>query len=194
MSQGQAGLKPGVGYWPGRVDTYFDVYVAGIWNTSRTARLLLLDLVLKLSTILNDSHENRSGYQDTLRLVEDMASSIPFHLAEDIQVFLRGLENGNAMGKKNALATINPGRPVGGLLLMHPLYVVSKLPIVPQQSREYLGDCLEWIAKHMAIGQASIFAKVRSLNLKNFGSFTLANLRADLYYLIGSRYSRGVSR
>ncbi|KAK0516280.1 hypothetical protein JMJ35_000883 [Cladonia borealis] len=163
VSGGQE-AKLGVGYWPGRVDTYFDLYVAGVWNTYRAARLLLLDLVLKLSTILNDGHMHGSGYQETLRLVEDMVSSIPFHLAEDIQVFLRGLENGYGVGKKNVLATIEPGRPVGGLLLMHPLYVVSKLSIVPQQLREYLRDSLEWIAKHMAIGQASIFAKIPEIH------------------------------
>ena len=64
------------------------------------------------------------------------------------------------MGKENGTAVVNPGRSVGGLLLMHPIYVASKLPIVPQQMREYLENCLEWIAMYMGIGQASLLAKV----------------------------------
>ncbi len=160
VSQAQAGAKLGVGYWPGRVDTYFDLYVAGVWNTSRTARVLLINVILKLSRILNDNQDHTREHQDALRLVEDIVSSIPFHLAEDLQVFLR--EMGQVeMGTQNAAAILSPGRPVGGLLLMHPIYVASKLSIVPQQMREYMRDCLEWIATHMGIGQASLFAKVR---------------------------------
>ena len=48
---------------------------------------------------------------------------------------------------------------------MHCIYVASKLSIVPQQMREYMNDSLEWIAKHMGIGQASLFAKVRFQHL-----------------------------
>ena len=155
VSQKPAGLELGVGYWPGRVDTYFDLYVAGAWNTSRTARVLLISLIFKLSKILNDNNDYSRERQDALYLVEDIVSSIPFHLAEDLQVFLRGVE------KENTATVMNPGRPVGGLLLMHSIYVASKLSIVPRQMREYLRDCLEWIAMNMGIGQASLFAKVR---------------------------------
>ena len=165
VSQVQGGSKPGVGYWPGRVDSYFDLYVAGVWNTSRIARVLLINVILKLSRILNDKQNHTREHQDALQLVEDIVSSIPFHLAEDLPSFLHRLEQfevGKAeMGKESAAAILSPGRPVGGLLLMHPLYVASKLSIVPQQMREYMKDCLEWIAKHMGIGQASLFARVR---------------------------------
>ena len=157
VSQGQARSILAVGYWPGRVDTYFDLYVAGVWNTSRTARFLLINLILKLSKILNDNQNHSREHQDALRLVEDIVASIPYHLTEDLQVFLRD------MGK-NA-AAMNPGRPVGGLLLMHPIYVASKLLIVPQQMREYMTECLAWIGMYMGIGQASLFAKVRVLVL-----------------------------
>lgn len=134
---------------------YFDLYVAGVWNTCRTTRVLLINLIVKLSNILNDNDDCNREHQDVNCLVEDIISSIPFHLVEDLQAFLRD------MGKEKAAATMNPGRSVGGLLLMHPIYVVSKLSIVPQQMREYMSGCLEWIAMCMGIGQASLFAKVR---------------------------------
>ncbi len=70
---------------------------------------------------------------------------------------------------KNAAAAMNPGRSVGGLLLMHTIYVASNLSIVPQQIRLYLKDCLEWIGMYMGIGQASLFAKVR---ISDFGPET----------------------
>ena len=155
VNQGQAGSKLEVGYWPGRLDAYFDLYVAGVWNISRTARVLLINLIIKLSKILDNNGNHSREHQDALGLVEDIISSIPFHLAEDIQTFLVN------MGNENAASIMTPGRPVGGLLLMHSIYAISKLSVVPQRMREYMGDCLEWIAMHMGIGQASLFAKVR---------------------------------
>ena len=170
VSQAQAGSRPGVGYWPGRIDMYFDLYVAGVWNTSRTARVLLINMILRLSRHLNDNENNTRKQQDALRLVEDIISSIPFHLAEDLSAFLHRLQGAEVgkteMGKESAAATLIPGRPVGGLLLMHSIYVASKLSIVPQQMREYMDDCLEWIAKYMGIEQASLLAKVRFLHLQ----------------------------
>ena len=161
VSQPQAGLKVDVGYWPGKVDMYFDLYVAGVWNTARMARILLLDQILKLSNALNGnhiySHEHQESLRgDALRLVEDIFSSIPFSLAEDLHTFLQD------RGKENSVAKMQPGIPVGGLLLMHPIYIVSRLSIVPEKMREYMRDCLDWIGTNMGIGQASVFAKVRS--------------------------------
>ncbi|EED22673.1 hypothetical protein TSTA_061610 [Talaromyces stipitatus ATCC 10500] len=43
-----------VGFWPGEVDTYFDLYSSAVWNIYRAARLFLVDLILKLSSALND--------------------------------------------------------------------------------------------------------------------------------------------
>ena len=161
VSQPQAGSKIEVGCWLGKVDMYFDLYVAGVWNTARMARILLLDLILKLSNALNGNHNCSHEHQDSLRgvalrLVEDTISSIPFSLAEDLHIFLQDRE------KDSTRARMRPGIPVGGLLLMHPIYIVSRLSIVPENIREYMRDCLDWIGTNMGIGQASVFAKVRA--------------------------------
>ncbi|KAK0509741.1 hypothetical protein JMJ35_008135 [Cladonia borealis] len=144
-----------------------------MWNTSRIARVLLIHMILKLSRLLKDDQDHTRKHQDALLgFIEDIVSSIPFHLAEDSPVFLHRLEEGEVgkaqMGKENAATILSPGRPVGGLLLMHPIYVASKLSVVPQQTREYMTDCLEWIAKHMGIGQASLIAKAPDVHEEIF--------------------------
>ena len=161
----QAGSKIEVGSWPGKVDMYFDLYVAGVWNTARMARILLLDLILKLSNAFNGNHNYSREHQDSLRgdalrLVEDMISSIPFSLAEDLHTFLQD------RGKEDTQAKMQPGIPVGGLLLMHPIYIVSRLSIVPEKMRDYMRACLDWIGTKMGIGQASVFANVRAKTFK----------------------------
>lgn len=142
-----------VGYWPGSVDTYLDVNIAGIWNTSRAARLLLINLVIKLSDVLKDGQDHVSELRNALDIADDMVASIPYHLTEDLQVFLRDIGSSEEI--------INPGRPVGGLYLMHPVYVASTLEILPPQMREYMRKCLAWIGTYMGIGQASVLSKVR---------------------------------
>ena len=156
VNQSSDGSRPSVGYWPGKAEAYFDPYVAGVWNTSRTARLLLISLILKLSSVMNDTASNTYPHKEALVLVEDIIASIPYHLAGDLLSFLNESKRGKPL---------EPGRPVGGLLLMHPIYVASTLLIVPQGMQEYLKDCLSWIAINMGIGQASVFAKVDSLFL-----------------------------
>ena len=160
ISQGQNGSNVEIGLWPGRVDAYFDLYIAYIWNMSRAVRLFLIDLIIKISQVLCDGSDYAREIQVARRLTEDMLSSVPFHLAEDLQIFLRDTK------VETPTPNIDPGRAIGGLLLMHPIYIASKLEIVPQQMQNYLIGCLEWIATNMGIGQASRLAKVRIMLLE----------------------------
>ena len=160
VSQGRARSKVEVGYWPGKIDAYFDLYVAGVWNAACIFRLLLLDMIVRLSKVLNDNVSHVSEQQDALRLVENIVASIPFHLAADFQIFLHDTQDESAAARK-----IRPGKSVGGLLLLHPLCIASKLSIVPPRLQDYTRECLEWIATNMGIGQASLLTKVRKTYL-----------------------------
>ena len=146
MSQGRARSKAEVGCWPEKVDAYFDLYVAGVWNTARIFRLLLLDMIFRLSEVLNDNDSHVSEQQDALRLVEDIVASIPFHLAKNLRVFLRDTQDENAAARK-----IKPGKLVGGLLLLHPLCIASKVSIVPPRLQDYNIECVEWIATNSGL-------------------------------------------
>ncbi|KAB8229524.1 putative C6 transcription factor [Aspergillus alliaceus] len=132
---------PGVGYWPGRVGMYFDFYVAVVWNTSRVARCLLLDLILNVASILNYGNRDHTRKQrDALCLLEQIVCSMPYHLAEDLPDLLRN--------HGNSTKITTPARAAGGLL-MHPIYTTSQLSI---------------IGTHMGIGQALIFAKAAEVH------------------------------
>lgn len=101
----------------------------------------------------------RAEHRETARvLMEDLLASIPFHLVEDLHVFVR-----DAACAGSSLREIpNPGRPVGGLLLMHHLEGASRLPasLAGTDVHEYLRGCLLWISNEMGIGQAGVFARV----------------------------------
>ena len=156
VDQERPGPKFSVGRWPTKVDIYFDYYIASGWNTSRTARLLLIQILNDLEMLTNSGSQDGSDFSNVLPIVDEIISSIPFHLAEDVQVFMQDVKSGSQG------SILNPGRAAGGLLLLHPLHVASTLLFVPLEIREYLKDCLEWISLNMGIGLASVLSKVRS--------------------------------
>jgi hypothetical protein len=174
LKVGQVGQQVGsgnhdVGYWPGRVDTYYDLYVASVWNITRIARLVLCDLSIRLSSnIPNNRVDHSREHEETQRLVTDILASIPYHLFANLQAFLQG-------AGKGATKISNPGKPVGGLLLMNSLEVASRLAIVPPCVRDYMRDCLDWIGVNMGIGQASLMARTAATRARtqHFASDTM---------------------
>lgn len=157
-SQTVFGTQIEAGAWPGKVDTYFDLYVAGIWNIFRVARLILIHHIIKVS----ETHVGPGSYLEHIRtanrITEDIAASIPYHLAENLQEFLNEQESSRGRG------ITEPGRFLGGLLLIHPLYVASRMWFVDERIREYFRGCLMWIGENMGIGQAGLFAKAEDID------------------------------
>jgi hypothetical protein len=144
-----------VGYWPGKIDTYLDLSVAGVWNIFRAARLLLITLIIKSSDprVADDSCVDH--LRTANRVVEDMVASIPYHLVDNLPGFLSEL---------GACTEIrDPGRSLGGLLFMHPLYIASKTPFLSRNTREYMRRCLTWIGSNMGLAQATLLAKGREV-------------------------------
>ncbi|RDW57449.1 hypothetical protein BP6252_13787 [Coleophoma cylindrospora] len=157
VSKGRSGSETAAGYWPGRVDTYFDLYVAGVWNIFRAARLLLIVLIVNLPNTTGDTD---SHIRTANCIVEDMIASIPYHLTDNLPAFLSELAT--------SIEITDPGRSVGGLLLMHPLYVASKMPFLPEKVRKYMLTCLSWIGSNMGLGQAGVLATVSGVIIYQF--------------------------
>lgn len=128
------------------------VYVAASWNTYRKNRLLILDIIIQCLEKLQEKDAHGRRQAEAKELANDIKASIPFHLDRDYE---------NTTARCHGLKDdIQPGRCLGGLLLMHPLFVASNLSVIPSHMRSQLKECLAWIGEHMGIGQASVFAKV----------------------------------
>lgn len=147
------------GHWPGRVDKYLDLYVAGVWNIFRSARLLLISLVLHC-TSGNEAERSRTYYQHLAEATAlDLLASVPYHLAENLAQFLD-----DAFASQEIKSA---GPFLGGLLLMHPLFIASRVQCLPESMREYMRTCLLWIGTNMGCGQATLFAQVLICPLEN---------------------------
>ncbi|PVH76636.1 hypothetical protein DL98DRAFT_425204 [Cadophora sp. DSE1049] len=173
------GAKPQVGYWPGRNTEYYDrkfhlptctppansilAYIATIWNSYRKARLLVINIIMncynRICTFPDHEEIDPAIYAEIDDLITGLLLSIPFVLSSDVQTFVQ-----NASTR----APLIPGRPIGGLMLTHTLYVLSVLPIIDPKIQMYLTECMAWIGEHMKIGQAVILSKCATDDLFDY--------------------------
>ncbi|UPL00156.1 hypothetical protein LCI18_011090 [Fusarium solani-melongenae] len=144
------------GCWPGRVDTYFDLYVAGVWNIVRTSQLRIIDMMVKLSDYHGDREASLHWIPRANALVEDIMASIPYHLTDNMHAFINQYDTGEGITDR--------GKSLGGLLLMHPLYVASRLPFIPEKMQIYMKQCLMWIGTEMGLGQATLLAEAHDID------------------------------
>ena len=166
---------PGLSWFSGRIDVYLDrkyhimavcsyinstVYVSAVWNAYRKNHLLILNNIIRCSRRLekgNSCHEEKFQFDEILG---DLLASVPFHLVSNLTSFAEQVDGGLE-------PTIIPGRSIGGLIIMHPLYVISHLSVVHPRIHAQMRDCLAWIGTHMGIGEATILSSVRKPKLQN---------------------------
>jgi hypothetical protein len=183
------GLEPGdealddMTFWPGKVDWYSDLYIVAVWDTYRKARLKLLHIIAECSHRLyltNRPLKESISYQkmrnEIQELVDGLCASIPFHLVADLLTCLQ-TSNGHS-------ASDVPGKALGGLLLMYPLYIASTLPLISTNQRNWMRGRLRWIGKNMGIQQATMLANVSFITVELSTSSNLQVCRIKLGFHI----------
>ncbi|UPK92701.1 hypothetical protein LCI18_003636 [Fusarium solani-melongenae] len=142
---------------PGPVYKYLDQYVAAAWTSWRSICVLYLDHLSCLAHALGQ--EVLDGHRAKIHhLVAELKASIPYHLSRDLGMYVR---------RPDAETTPNtPQRIVGGLLLLHPLYVVARCTTVTVSDREYFVRILRWIGSEMGISQATVLADYLRPNMQ----------------------------
>jgi hypothetical protein len=153
--------------WPSRIDTYFDLYVAAVWNIFRVTRMALICMIVEFSNILveldggENVHNKRTDTKLWLRefqtLADDLLAAIPYHLTCSVDNFL--YKNAQDAQAGMAASISEPAKAAGGLLLMHPLFIASQLPLIRDDMRAYMRICLARIGQRMGIGQATILSQ-----------------------------------
>ncbi|RMJ13674.1 hypothetical protein BHE90_013326 [Fusarium euwallaceae] len=154
----QSAVNSGIaaGCWPGRIDTYFDLYVAGVWNIVRTSQLRIIDMMVKMSDHHVDREASLHWIPRANAVVEDIMASIPYHLTDNLHAFIDEYATGEGINDR--------GKSLGGLLLMHPLYVASNFSFIPEKMRGYMKRCLLWIGKEMGLGQATLLVEAHDID------------------------------
>ncbi|KAL4958668.1 Zn(II)2Cys6 transcription factor domain-containing protein [Aspergillus stella-maris] len=153
LTQADADALPCPYVSPGPVHSYSAIYTAAVMNTYRVTYLSLLDVLICLAPRC-DFRNGQTLFKwenHAWRLIGDFVLSIPFHLARSTEEYV-------------ASTTARSGQPpvgryVGGLFLLHLIYVLSSTPLVPPYYQNYARECLDWIGENMGIGLASVLSR-----------------------------------
>lgn len=122
-------------------------------NSYRKTRLLLLNIIIACQQA-RQTETDTSIREEISQLASDIASSIPFHLTDNVDSFI------NQSLTSGGTTELVPGRSAGGLLIMHALYNVAIMPFVDPALKVHFRHCLTWIGENMGIGQATMLAEV----------------------------------
>ena len=140
--------------YPSNMDIYNDATVASTWNTWRNQRIGLQRIIMECAAILEGpgsrtpSPEYSQALNTIHQLVDDICSSIPFHLGHHKKrVSSPGFSDyphppGQAKWPENFAAT----GAVGGWLMMPQLAFASKVACIPNSQRQWM---LEYLTTFM---------------------------------------------
>ena len=134
--------------YPTHIDIYFDHLVASTWNSWRAYRLYVLAVIKKCTSTLAGNHENhdfkREEFEavDTIQsLVNDICSSIPFHLGHTINDKDNdSLLYPHAVGSRQGPSTTGA---LGTFLMKFPLSVAVAMTHVPESQRRWMREYLD---------------------------------------------------
>jgi hypothetical protein len=143
---------------------------AAVWNMYRKIHLMVLDIMLRCLHHLGSTDVRPQEQLDAQNIAEAMAASIPFHLTADAHVYVQQVQAG--------AGNMVPGRPVGGLLMLHPLHMAMGCTAVSQELRDYMGNRLQWIGRTMGIGQATLLGDVSVLRCFYEGLLTMSSIHS----------------
>lgn len=140
---------------------YSSVWTANVWNHYRCVRILVNEHILTLLTYILEHPEEYasscdkfSSYKNQiltsrsrlLELAHDICSSVPFFLGY--------------IANQTEHRSQPPPKAVTGNLLLWPLFIAARAPLVSSALREWVANRLRMISEVMGIRQAALLAYI----------------------------------
>ena len=149
--------------FPGRVDVYHDIMTASAWNSSRSARIILMSLLIRVAAWLCSPADFRSTpeYATAVRTsktqIADIISSVPFMLRMHQT---KARQSGASAPGAFACGDDEQSKMLGGLMVAWPLSTVRTSDYSTDEQREWAVGRLNFIADGLGVKYASSLAAV----------------------------------
>lgn len=152
--------------YPGRIDTFPDVWIANVWTLLRVTRLFVSGAVVRCAAWLNTSVDYRTTpeYAAAAKLgtdaVNDIIAGIPYHLGwkankGPLKRFAVAGDDCFAFGNNQ-----NTPRALGAYLCTWPVFGAYCSDFATDAQRTWLRGRLKYITDVMGINQAGTLALV----------------------------------
>jgi hypothetical protein len=148
--------------YPGRVDSFQELWMAYKYNTSRSCRLLISTTIIRCVTWLGgpttytSTTEYETASKQCRSLIEDIIASIPYFFGWDPSIS-DAANNGAYRGSNMSLLK---GR--AGFFLLWPLFAAATSDFASESERYFLNGKLQLITDILGINQATIALSVSS--------------------------------
>lgn len=124
-------------------------WVAAVWTIYRKGALMMAEAVCRCARLLPSDQQVEAAASRvraaSKAIIGDLVASVPYLLLLDV-----------SSGWDQSGRQFEAGPPVGGILLMHPLHIVSTFTeVVSAEEKEYFRRCLSWMSTYMGLGQAT---------------------------------------
>ncbi|KAI9816487.1 MAG: hypothetical protein M1827_001619 [Pycnora praestabilis] len=138
--------------YPGNIDVYYDLQVASTWNSYRTCRLFILEIMMQCIVRLAPSPNDVNGDPDYLsvfetiqRLLNELCATVPFYLSYRHSA---GTDNRypyevNNMESENRRLTVT----LGGYFIRSPLLILEGMDCIPEYQRRWVRGRISYLNK-----------------------------------------------
>ncbi|ROV86845.1 hypothetical protein VSDG_10173 [Cytospora chrysosperma] len=150
--------------YPGRVDVYHDLMIANAWNASRSTRIILMSLLIRVAAWLCSPADFRSTpeYATAVRTskssIADIISAVPYMLRMH-KAMVSHL--GTSVPGAFACGDDEQSKMLGGLMVAWPLSTVRTSDYTTDEQREWAVGRLNFIANELGVKYASSLAAAK---------------------------------
>lgn len=152
---------------PGKVDVYYDIRVATLWNNARILRLYVSGVIVRCAAWIcspvdyRTTPEYSSASRLCLDLVTDIIASTPFLLGWRHGTQDGGMRTEDLPHFTASLGNFGSRSGVGGFFAMWPLFSVSNTDFITDSQRAWVKGRLIFISEIMGLNHAKVLSTVR---------------------------------
>ncbi|KAM3077195.1 hypothetical protein ACMFMF_005106 [Clarireedia jacksonii] len=153
-------------FYPGRVDTYRDIWMATTQNLARVSRLFILTTILRCTAWLTlplnyeETNEYVTASEQARVLIEEIIASIPYYFGHEAQDTSNSAFNDSYFpcGSNSKVG----GTGVTGVFAMWPIFAALGSDFTSDSQRLWLRGRLKYIAETLGIHQARMLLKLQT--------------------------------
>ncbi|KAI2779388.1 hypothetical protein F4815DRAFT_493989 [Daldinia loculata] len=156
--------------FPGRVDVYHDLYIISVWNTSRTARLVLASLVMRCAAWIcspvdyRTTPEYATAARTCVETITDIIASVPYQLGWRLNKNNRRYTHHHQNQQQQSgfpCGEENHPKALAGYLLTWPLICLHSQDYTTDAQRAWIHGRLRFIGDELGVKYAHVLRQLR---------------------------------